>query len=425
MRRRLLLLVAATTLLVVIALLVPLLLLVRQVAATRAVGAATSDAQSIIPLLVVPTPNRDAIQLGVDAVNSRSPRRTTVFLPDGSEAGAPAPRSAEVALAAQGRSFTVDEPNGRAVLVGVRLPSGARAVIRTFVPAAALHAGVTRASVVLVTLALGLLLLALVVAEVLSRSLVRPLLAVADVADRLHDGDLDARARPGGPAEIRRISEALNRLAGRIEALLQAERETVADLSHRLRTPLTALRLDAEALRDAEEAERLGSDVDAVERTVSHVIAQARRPVRPGQASADLDQVARERVTFWSALAEEQGRRVVADLPGHPAPVEVDPGDLAAALDALLNNVFAHTPPPVGFCVTVSAGPPARLVVQDDGAGLTDPALLARGRSGAGSTGLGLDIVRRTAESTGGTLRLSRAPGAGLRVEVQFGPGAR
>lgn len=73
----------------------------------------------------------------------------------------------------------------------------------------------------------------------------------------------------------------------------------------------------------------------------------------------------------------------------------------------------------------MAAGPPARLVVADSGPGLADPGLLDRGRSGAGSTGLGLDIARGAAEVTGGRLRVgpvtSGGPAPGLRVEVSFG----
>ena len=70
-------------------------------------------------------------------------------------------------------------------------------------------------------------------------------------AERLGRGDLDARVEPGGPDEVREVGAALNRLAARISELLAREREEVADLSHRLRTPVTALRLDVESLPEA------------------------------------------------------------------------------------------------------------------------------------------------------------------------------
>ena len=78
------------------------------------------------------------------------------------------------------------------------------------------------------------------------------------------------------------VGVALNRLADRIDELIAEERETVADLSHRLRTPLTTLRLDAEALRDPDEAERVGAHVSTLERMLTAIIHAARRPQREG-----------------------------------------------------------------------------------------------------------------------------------------------
>ena len=96
----------------------------------------------------------------------------------------------------------------------------------------------------------------------------RPVTALALASDRLAAGDLSARDG-AGPPEVCRAGAGLNRMADRIGDLLAEERESVADLSHRLRTPLTALRLDAESLRDRPEMERLRADVRAVERAVS------------------------------------------------------------------------------------------------------------------------------------------------------------
>ncbi len=135
----------------------------------------------------------------------------------------------------------------------------------------------------------------------------RPLLSVAGTADALRGGDLSARATPADPTEVRRLAAAPNGLADRIADLPQAEREAAADLSHRLRTPLTALRLGAEGLRDLEEAERVLASVAGVERMVSHVIAQARRPTRETGAVADAAAVVRERVDFWSGWRRTRG----------------------------------------------------------------------------------------------------------------------
>jgi len=418
--RRIVLVTLAVTTLVVLAFLVPLLALVRDVAASQETITATVEAQSAAALVNV---DDAALDTTLQRLNATSDRRTTVFAGDRVR-GAAGERDAAVdAVAASRRATTVEVPGGRAVLVPV-LGADQRtsAVVRTFVPDAALRGGVGRASSALVLLGVLLLAAAGGLAWLLGRSLVRPLLSVAGTADALRGGDPSARAVPADPPEVRRIAEALNGLADRIAELLQAEREAAADLSHRLRTPLTALRLDAEGLRDAEEGERVLGAVDALERMVSHVIAQARRPVRTAVASSDAVAVVHNRVEFWSALAEEQERPVRQELPAAPVPVPVGADELAAAVDALLGNVFAHTPVGTGFAVAVRPGPVPAVLVQDAGPGIHDPALLSRGRSGGSSTGLGLDIVRRTAEAAGGRLDLSAAQPSGLRAVVWLGP---
>lgn len=420
MSRRIVLLTLATTSLVVLAFLVPLLFLVRDVAEAREMSQANAEAQTVAAAVGIGDAGLDVV---LQQVNSGSGRRTTVFGPT-QVLGAPAERDALVdRIARIRRATTAEVPGGRAVFAPVVLDSGEDAVVRTFVPDSALRDGVGRAWTALALLGVVLLLAALGLAALLGRSLVRPLLSVAGAADALRGGDLSARAAPAEPAEVRRIAEALNGLADRITELLQAERESAADLSHRLRTPLTALRLDAEALRSPEEAERVLGAVAALERMVSHVIAQARRPgERRTGASADAAAVVRARVAFWSALAEEQERPVGGDVPAGPVPVPVAADELAAAVDALLGNVFAHTPVGAAFAVTVRAAPVPVVVVEDTGPGIADAALLARGRSGGSSTGLGMDIVRRTAEEAGGRLDLSAVQPSGLRAVVWLGP---
>jgi signal transduction histidine kinase len=216
----------------------------------------------------------------------------------------------------------------------------------------------------------------------------------------------------------------VNRLATRIGELLAHERESVADLSHRLRTPVTALRLDADALPAGPDRERLVADVDELDRQVDALIREARRPEREGvRARCDARAVAEERVEFWRPLAEDQERVVTVDLVPGPCPVRAAQTDLEAALDALIGNVLSHTPDGTGLTVRLSAAPDggAVLVVADEGPGFPDLSVLHRGRSGAGSTGLGLDIARRTAEATGGSLELGRAPGGGGQVVLHLG----
>lgn len=418
-RAQLALLVAATTSVVLVAFLVPLGLLLRSEAEKQAISTATLQAQSLAALVAL-NPADAAGQVGPSTEEGTS---VSVFLPDGRVLGAPATRTASIELAQRGRAFAAEADGGVEILVPVQgLPSGS-AVVRSYVPAAELHRGVAGTWTQLALLGLVLFGFGLLVADRLGRRLVGSVTALARTADQLGQGDLGARVQPDGPRELRTVATALNRLAGRVAELLTAQREEVADLAHRLRTPVTALRLDAESLRDPAEGSRLAADVDALARAVDEVIRTARRPVREGvSASADLVEMAAERVAFWSALADETGRALSAPLPGHPVLVPVTRDDLVAVLDALLENVFAHTPDGVPARVEVAVTPAgsARLVVEDAGPGFAGAGAEVRGTSTAGSTGLGLDIARRTAEAAGGTMTLARSTLGGARVELSF-----
>jgi signal transduction histidine kinase len=424
MRLRVGLLVVATTSLVLVSFLVPLALVLRTLAADRAVSAATAEAQSMAPL--VTTLATASLRLTVDQVNAETSTPLTVFLPSGAEIGQTAPVSAAVRLARNGRSFSAEAPGGEQVLVAVEGLVSGTAVIRAFVPDPVLRHGVTRAWLLLGGVGLLLLVLSVLVADQLARSLVRPLVALARVADLLAAGDLAARAAVAGPPEVRRAATGLNRLAARIGELLAHERETVADVSHRLRTPLTALRIDAESLRDSAERERLVIDAAAVERTVSEIIREARRPGKAGggaSVTCDASRVIAERSAFWRPLAEDQDRRMAVEVAAGPMPLLVSADDLATCVDALLGNVFAHTPEGAAFAVRLSrrAGGGAWLVVSDDGPGFGAADPTTRGQSSGGSTGLGLDIARRTAEASGGTLIIGRSASGGGSVTLGLG----
>ena len=432
MRFRVILLVVATSSLVLVSFLVPLALVLRSFAANEAMSKATALAQSLAPL--VGHDDLGSVVEQMSAMNENSP--ITVFLPGGGKVGQQAPVTAGVRKAAAKRqSFTTVGPAGAEVLAAVAglrggpAIQGSRsgtAVIRIFVPNAVLRQGVARAWLLLAGLGLGLLAVSVAVADQLARSLVRPIVNLAEASDLLATGDLTARATVAGPPEVRRAGSGLNRLAARIGDLLAHERETVADLSHRLRTPLTALRIDAESLRDVDEMTQLTADVDAVERTVNEIIRAARRPTGGG-ALCDASMVVDERAAFWQPLAEDQERPMMVEVAAGPVLVNVAREDLAACTDVLLENVFSHTAEGAAFTVRLSrrAGGGAWLVVADDGPGFPDADPTERGRSSGGSTGLGLDIARRIAEASGGNLTIGRSTSGGGAVTVGLGPPPR
>jgi signal transduction histidine kinase len=444
MRRRLVALAATTTIMVALAFLIPLAVLVRTLARDRALSAAELEAQSLAPVLAL-TLDTTALDAAIRATNPGARGRLVIILPDGTRVGGP-PNSGDtaddqrqrdnLALARQGRPFSAPAPGGIEVLVPVALEADRTAVVRVLVPDSVLERGVAAAWAVEAALGITLVASAVFVADRLARTIVRPVDALADAAGRLGEGDLSVRINPEGPPEVKQVAVAFNRLGDRVGELLEAERELVADLSHRLRTPLTVLRLDAEGLDNPEESRRLADSVDELERAVTGVIRQARRPVQEDiniiAPETDAAQVAKDRLAFWSPLAEDQerpfefvggGSAGAAD--GHRSParttVAVSVDELEAALDALLGNVFAHTPEGTAFRVEVRALPDGwiSLAVEDSGAGLS-PDFVERGVSGSGGTGLGLDIARRTAESAGGAFRIGRSAAGGARIAMEF-----
>jgi signal transduction histidine kinase len=440
MRRRLVALAATTTIMVALAFLIPLAVLVRTLARDRALSAAELEAQSLAQVLAL-TRDTTALETAVRATTTGARGRLTIVLPDGTEVGGPTeingeavedPREEEnLALAKEGRAFSAPARGGIQVLVPLALEADATAVVRVFVPNSTLQRGVAAAWAVEAALGITLVASAVFVADRLARTIVRPVDALADAAGRLGEGDLSVRITPEGPPEVKQVAEAFNRLGDRVGELLEAERELAADLSHRLRTPLTVLRLDAEGLADAEEARRLADDVDELERAVTGVIRQARRPAQEDLVVAETDaaKVAADRLAFWAPLAEDQERAFEFRGPdcgddGRPTAsttVAVSVDELEAALDALLGNVFAHTPEGTAFRVEVrplSDGGIA-LAVEDEGPGLS-PEFVARGVSGTGGTGLGLDIARRTAEAAGGVFRISRSAAGGARIAMEL-----
>ena len=207
-------------------------------------------------------------------------------------------------------------PGGSVAIAVAPHPPAAFYQVRVYLSDSKRYEGLSGWYALIIGVSLGLIVLGIAAGELLTRRITRPLLDTARTAQRLSTGDVTARAPTDGPREVADVGIALNRLADRIDQLIVEERETVADLSHRLRTPLTRLRLDAEALHDPEDAERVSGRVSELERMLTAVIHAARRPQREGRLpSCDATAVVRERVEFWSALMDEQGRPSTISLP--------------------------------------------------------------------------------------------------------------
>jgi signal transduction histidine kinase len=320
--------------------------------------------------------------------------------------------------------------------------AGKTAVVEVFVPAADLSQGTAKDWWILLGIALGLVIGSVIVVDRLARGAVSSARNLVQAALAVGGGDLGVRIQPSGPRELAEAGYAFNRMADRLVTSRTSERELVADLSHRLRTPLTVLRLDAEAL-DPDDTQigqfsaaeldrrrgirRIRQAIVTLEGEVDQLINTTRKAVAaqvaaPEEGLCDASEVVRDRMVFWSALAGDQNRQYRVVGAHTRIPVPVARVELAAALDAVLGNVFRYTPQGTAFEVGISRRDGWVAVrVDDAGPGIADPErAMERGQSDQGSTGLGLDIARRAAQSTGGSVSLDRAAMGGASVVMML-----
>jgi signal transduction histidine kinase len=345
----------------------------------------------------------------------------------------------DVTRVARGTEPEVVDVDGGLVRLQPVTVGDTTSVIEVFVPDSALTAGTARAWWLLLGIALALVAGSVIVVDRLARGAVSSARNLVHAAMAVGGGDLGVRIQPSGPRELAEAGYAFNRMADRLISSRTSERELVADLSHRLRTPLTVLRLDAEALDpddthigqfSAAELDRrrgirrirqaivtLEGEVDQLINTTRKAVA-AQVAAAPEEGMCDAAEVVRDRMVFWSALAGDQDRqyRVVGAQTRIPVPVAR--AELAAALDAVLGNVFRYTPQGTAFEVSISRRDGWVAVrVDDAGPGIEDPErAMRRGESNQGSTGLGLDIARRAAKAAGGSVSLARAAMGGASV---------
>jgi signal transduction histidine kinase len=304
----------------------------------------------------------------------------------------------------------------------VRITQSVAAVdraVRTAILDLALLAGVV--------LAVGLLAGALI-----ARQIARPIRHLDSAARRVAAGDLETTVGVEGSSEQRSLARAFNEMTGRLHRLLRGQQDFVADASHQLRTPLTALRLRLENLDDSigEDEDiavevRAGMDeVDRLSRMVDELLILSRAGERelPG-APIDLASAARRAVERWREAARERG--IELDVEGEPCPpVWCAAADLDRTIDALLENALAYSPSGSSVRLVYASG---RLEIRDEGPGLEpgeEEAVFERFRRGSagrnvpGGTGLGLPIARELAREWSGEVTIASRPEGGAATAI-------
>ncbi|MFI8531168.1 sensor histidine kinase [Streptomyces aquilus] len=272
-----------------------------------------------------------------------------------------------------------------------------------------------------------------------ARRITAPLRELNAMASKFSDGDLTARSPVTGPPETQTLARTLNQGAERLDTLVASQRIFVADASHQLRTPLTALRLSLDNIADGvddefvrEDVEQATAEVVRMSRLVNGLLVLARAEAKVSAAEPlSLGDIVAERLDVWRPAADERG--VTIALGGSTADgrllVLASPGHLDQVLDNVLSNALEVSPD--GATITVAheaRGDEILLTVRDEGPGMSDAEKSrafdrfwrGQGLTGRSGSGLGLAVVRQLVTDDGGTVTLADAPGGGLVVRISL-----
>ncbi len=263
--------------------------------------------------------------------------------------------------------------------------------------------------------------------------------AAREVAGRGRD-HLAPLAVADAPREVLPLLDALNGLFARVRTMIERERRFTADAAHELRTPLAAIKTQAQVARGATDPGARGHALDQVVAgadRATHLVAQLMTLARldpeerpPGTTAVDLCALAAGVLAELGPQAA--GKRIDVELDAaQPCTVDGDPTMLAVLVRNLADNAIRYTPEGGAIRVALRLDAEAvRLDVDDNGPGIPGPLreqVLERfyriEGSGESGSGLGLSIVQRVAELHRARLELLDAePGPGLRVRVSFPP---
>lgn len=313
--------------------------------------------------------------------------------------------------------------------IGVRSAASERSHVTASEPASEVTDPVHEAWTLVALLSLGGVLAALGLALFQARRLGRPLERLAQTASELGTGDFSARAGHAAIPEIDAVGRALDMSAKRIADLLAREREFSTNVSHQLRTRLTALRLRLEelaALQDtemgAEESRAALAEADRLEHTVTELLAVARGETAFTE-SVELTALAHAHAAIWEPLFSRAGRSLTLHCAG-AVDARASRGAIGQTLDILLDNALTHGRGSV--LVSVSReGRRAVMRVRDEGRSVSlggEVDIFERGTSGDAGTGVGLHLARALVEGIGGRLRLEHAQPTTFRIDVSPSP---
>ncbi|WP_033293390.1 sensor histidine kinase [Amycolatopsis jejuensis] len=290
--------------------------------------------------------------------------------------------------------------------------------------------------------ALVAFVLALLVALPVVRWTLRPVRRLDEATGALVAAVVSGReAEPvgesGGPPELRQLGRSFDRMAASVSEALTAQRAFVADASHQLRNPLTALKirlgnLDGHVDDDTAAADLDAARVDAgrLNQILEELLSMARAEAAGGElVSEDLAALVADRVADWSVVGAAREVTLESTVKVDGARVLVPPRGLEVVLDALLDNALKFTPAGTSVAVTAERdGDRVTLTVRDHGPGLredeleraTDRFWRSTAHQNVPGSGLGLAIVTEIVRHSGGNIHLSLPEGGGLQIAMDF-----
>jgi signal transduction histidine kinase len=279
---------------------------------------------------------------------------------------------------------------------------------------------------------LVVILLIAVVAAGGVRSMTRPMNNLIEAARRIESGDYSAQVPEWGSSDIRSVARAFNSMSARLKSIDEQRRSFLADVTHELRTPLSVIRGQAEAINDGvypADAAHLAPILDAA-RTLDRLVEDLRTLVLTDAGNmvlhkepTDVGALVRDTVESFRQQAESKDLTLTAEMGQGLATVEVDPARIRQVIGNLLSNSIRHTPSGGSIKVAVSA--PATITVTDTGEGIPPdllPHVFERFTKGPDSTGsgLGLAIAHEIVTAHGGRLSLESTSGSGTSATVSI-----
>lgn len=263
------------------------------------------------------------------------------------------------------------------------------------------------------------------------RRFTRPMNNLIDAARRIESGDYSAQVPEYGSSDLRSVARAFNSMSARLKTIDDQRRNFMADMTHELRTPLSVIRGQAEAIADgvypADET-HLAPILNATN-TLDRLVDDLKTLVETDagnlvlhKESTDMGALVRDTIESFRPRAESKGVRLSSEVADDLPPQSVDPARIRQVIGNLLSNALRHTPTGGSVTTTVNR---AGITVSDTGEGISPDELphvfdrFAKGPHSDGS-GLGLAIARDIVEAHGGRLSIESAVGRGTTVSVEL-----